>query len=365
VQARLVLALVALSGGLCASAVHAQNVAPTVPTSPVPAGEVRDAQARFGALRASPSSDVVLERESATLRCERAPDAFLSCAIEARWTLRSPRDQRVSLYASAVGVTEVRLAADDLVSDAPSLQPLELPLVADEPREVVLSGRARLRAAEGMMDALTARHIVLGTPLSGPHATVLFTRAVERTFARAPAAVELHSETPPGFTVRALDRPTDAAGTVTLDAAALATRANVPFRIDEEGGFPVRHGGPVLGLGGTFDRGFRGRLGYELGLGELVIVSVSADSDFATDVVLGAVVEVATPSFGFPPSLSAGVGFAYRWAVLNALPTAPRTSGGLRLEVGAVLTVLGIVATFDYFPDDAAFTSSLLGRLSL
>ncbi len=169
---------------------------------------------------------------------------------------------------------------------------------------------------------------------------------------------------PEAFTLRALDTPPGPDDVITLSQSQLETRANVPLRIAQEGGFPVRHGGPFVGLGGTFDRGFRGRLGYELGFGELVVLSVAVDSDFIDWVVVGALLELATPSFVFPPSLSAGVGFAYRMAVSNALDL-PRTSAGLRLEVGAVFAVVGITASFDYFPDDAAFTSSLLGRLSI
>jgi hypothetical protein len=37
----------------------------------------------------------------------------------------------------------------------------------------------------------------------------------------------------------------------------------------------------------------------------------------------------------------------------------------LRLEASAVLAVLGVVASFDYFPDDGGFTVSLLGRVSI
>lgn len=369
VHARLLLAATLLVGLLAETRAHAQVASQgggrQVPTSPVPAGEVRDAQARFGALRASPSaSDVAVEAERLTVRCEAASDQLARCDLEIRWTLRASTDRTVALHASAVALEGVLLASEDRSTDTPSLQPLEVPLVADVPREVVLRGRASLRGTEGTMDGITARHMVLATPLTGPHANVLFTRAVERTFARVPATVTVEGTVPDGFSLRALDVPVGGGEPVELATAQLGGRANVPLRLEREGGFFLRHGGPFLGLGGTFDRGFRGRLGYELGLGELVIVSVAVDSDFSELVTLGAVVELATPSWFFPPSVFAGIGYAHRWAIRNG-SSLPRSSGGLRLEVGAVLAVVGIVGSFDYFPDDGGFTASLLGRVSL
>lgn len=337
-----------------------------VPSSPIPAGEVRDAQARFGALRATPSADIAVVGESVVLRCEDAADALATCTIEAHWTLRAPRDQTTQLYASVVGVEDALLAAGEASTDAPALAPLELSLTAEAPIEVVLTGRTRLRSSGGSTDAIDARHLVLATPREGPHANVLYTRAVARTFASTPAEVTLavHFTGERSFTARAFDTPLGEAAT-SVGGTLLGERANIPLRIQREGGFILRHGGPYLGLGGTFDRGFRGRLGYELGIDELVLVSVAVDSDFTDSVVLGALVEVATPSFVVPPSLSAGVGFVQRFR-LGVLPAgvAP-TSSGLRLEAGAVFAVVGIVASFDYFPDDGAFTISLLGRVSI
>jgi hypothetical protein len=336
------------------------------PSSPIPAGEVRDAQARFGALRAAPSADIAVVSEAVLVRCEEALDALASCSIEARWTLRAPREQTTQLYASVVGVTDALLTAGELSTDAPSLSPLSLTLAADTPVEVVLTGRMRLRGSGGSTDAIDARHLVLATPREGPHANVLFTRALARTFAAVPEALTMSVAFAgtASFSARAFDTPLTEAATI-VGGPQLGERANVPLRIQRAGGFILRHGGPYLGLGGTFDRGFRGRLGYEVGIDELVLVSVAVDSDFTDSVVLAALVEIATPSFVVPPSLSAGVGFVQRFRLVVTPAGVPPTSSGLRLEAGAVFAVVGIVASFDYFPDDGAFTISLLGRVSI
>ncbi|MFO0711984.1 MAG: hypothetical protein U0353_19175 [Sandaracinus sp.] len=361
------LALVLASSVLLCSVASAQSSqGGSVPLSPVPAGETRDAQARFGALRASPSGDVVVTAEHVSLSCGESPGALATCNVEVRWTLSSPHAQTIQLYASSVGVEEALLRAGDVSSDAPSLAPLAVTAEAATPIEVVLTGHFSVRSASGTTDALDARHLVLATPREGPHANVLFTRAVARTFAAVPPSPTLEArftDTSAPFTASALDTPL-ADTPITLDPTRVGERANVTIRLGREGGYPLRHGGPFLALGGTFDRGVRGRLGYEVGIDELVVVSVAADTDFENAVIVGALVEVATPSFIVPPSLSAGVGFAYRVRT-NAASSLPASSAGLRLELGAVFAVVGIIASFDYFPDDAAFTSSLLGRLSI
>jgi len=339
---------------------------PSVPSSPIPAGETRDAQARFGALRASPSSsELAVTGETVSFRCEEAPDALAVCDIDVRWTLTSPSALDTSLYASVVGVESPLLTVGERSTDAPSVVPLSLHVEPETPLEVALTGRIRVRHSQSMSDSLDARHMLLATPRQGPHANVLYTRAVARTFASTPASFDVRLQLPENFAGSVLDTPTQTDGNLTVPAPALENRANVPVRIERRGGFPLRHGGPFIGLGGTFDRGFRGRLGYELGIDELVIVSVAVDSDFTDAVIVGALLEVATPSLIFPPSISAGVGFAYRQRLSVTPAGVPSSSVGLRLEVGAVFAVIGIIASFDYFPDDSAFTSSLLGRLSI
>lgn len=340
------------------STLFAQQAA-SMPESPREPTEIVDAQARFGALRASPSvSDVHVASEAVSMQCEHEVESFMACEMVATWTLTSESERTFQLYASAPGFGEVLLATGERSSDAPQLHALDVHMAAGERIEVTLRGQVHLRATEINKDALRARHPFLQSPLQGRHATIAYTRAVSRTFADAPENVQITSRVPEGHSFDVLEVDADASGAITLTPRELGARASIPFRIEEPGGFDIiRHGGPFIGIGGTFDQGFRGRLGYEIGFGEIVILGIAADADFQRTVTLGAVLEVATPSYILPPSFSVGAGFAYRLE--------PRVSAGLRLEAGAVFEVLGITASFDYFPDDAAFTSSLMGRLSI
>lgn len=348
-----------LATWLIAPAVSTAQQAASVPSSPIPETEILDAQARFGALRASPAvSDVRVDRESVSMRCEREVESFLACELIATWTLVSEGERTFQLYASAPGFGNVVLAAGDVSSDAPQLHALDMHLTQGMSVEVTLRGVLHLRATDINKDALHARHILLQSPLEGRHGTITFTRAVSRTFGHVPDDIQVTSQVPEAHSFEALDIGPDVHGSVTLTPRELGARANIPLRVEESGGFDIiRHGGPFIGIGGTFDQGFRGRLGYEIGFGEFVILAAHADADFERTVTLGAVLEFATPSYVIPPSFSVGAGFAYRLE--------PVVSAGLRLEVGAVFEVLGIVGSFDYFPDDGAFTSSLLGRLSI
>jgi len=340
------------------SASSAQQAA-SVPSSPIPETDILDAQARFGALRASPAvSDVRVERESVSMRCEREVESFLSCEMVATWTLVSRGERTFQLYASAPGFGEVLLSSGDASSDAPQLHALDMHVTQGMSVEVTLRGVVHLRATDINKDALRARHILLQSSLNGRHGTITFTRAVSRTFEHVPENIQVVSQIPAEHSLEVLDIAADSTGAITLTPRELGARANLPFRVEESGGFEIiRHGGPFIGIGGTFDQGFRGRIGYEIGFGEFVILAAHADADFERTVTLGAVLEFATPSYVIPPSFSVGAGFAYRLE--------PQVSAGLRLEVGAVFEVLGIVGSFDYFPDDGAFTSSLLGRLSI
>lgn len=355
--------LATLAGGFALatpSFVAAQSGMRAPPLSPISSEATTDAAARFGALRASPSSTVArVEEEHVGLACTPEPGGFLRCTLEARWRLTSSADTELNLYASAASLGEVHFVSGDVDSDAPSLHPLHVTIAAGAHVDVVLRGAALVPASSHQRDPLLARHLALATPLEGPHGTVLFVRAIAHTFADptddAPrAGVSVDAELPAAHHLETLD----ASGThVELGRDALGERASLALRIEREDDHFFRHGGPFLGLGATIDRNVRVRLGYELGLGELVLAQVAIDTDFQELFEAAALVEVATPSFLIPPSLGAGAGFVFRGA--------PRTSAGLRLEASAVFAVVGVVASFDYFPDDGAFATSILGRLSI
>jgi hypothetical protein len=119
----------------------------------------------------------------------------------------------------------------------------------------------------------------------------------------------------------------------------------------------LRHGGPFIALGGTFDRGFRGRVGYELGIGELVLLEVALDSDFQQQVVIAPLIEIASYSLLLLPSLSLGAGVP--------IQVAPDVRAGVRFEASATFYSLAFVASIDVWPVDGSWQLSLLGRAGL
>lgn len=338
----------------------------SVPASPAALPDVEGASARFGALRASPGSEMLrVTAETVSVRCEPAAGLVASCEFMVRWSLVSSAPVETSLYATVDGVEEPLLTAGEATSDAPSLAPLRVRAQADELVEVSLRGRVHVRARSETTDAIVARHPWLATPRPDQLGRVVFTRAVGRTFAAVPDAVSMSIVTTGELAASVLGRRPTPDGTIELDRSALASRTHIAVEVSTPRGFSVRHGGPFLGLGGAFDHGFRARLGYELGLDDVTVLSVAVDSDFADVLVVAALLELASPSFIVPPSVSVGIGPAVRQRLRPSPSGGAETSGVFRLEIGAVFVVVGVVVSFDYVPDDASFTTSLLGRLSI
>ncbi len=323
------------------------------------------ASARVGALRAVPSVDAEVVDERLEADC-RPSGSGVECEVRARWTLLSETDRVVRLYASAEGTTRQRLQAGEASSDAPGSDPITAGLRAGEPLEVTLEAIVRIGERTRSNDAIDGRHLLMATSRGGGAPTIVFTRALARTFARVPATLTAQvGAASQRLRARALGVELGARPT-TIDAERLGERASFAVELErtDVGEVILRNGGPLIGLGATIEGRFRGRLGYELGLGELVLVGVALDTDFAELVTVGAVVEVAAPYSLLPLSPGVGAGFAYRVRV-GGDPTRPAQSGGLRLEATLALPVIGVVGSFDYFPDDGAFTASVLGRLSI
>ena len=116
------------------------------------------------------------------------------------------------------------------------------------------------------------------------------------------------------------------------------------------------NGGPYIELGGTFDTGFRARVGYEVGLRTWLLTSLAVGSDLDEDVIVTPLVEAASPSVVFVPSFGIGLGAPVR--------VLPDTAVGIRLQLVATW-LLGFVTTFDYWPSDDVWRTTLSARIGI
>ena len=131
-----------------------------------------------------------------------------------------------------------------------------------------------------------------------------------------------------------------------------ATSVSIALRYDQI----LRWGGPFIAVGGTRDEGITLRGGYEFGLGNFVLNSVSVESDFDERLTAGAVVEGALPTFMFVPSVGLGAG--------TVVDIRPRARVGTRLQVSTSLFAT-FVGLFDYFPSDRDWRISLMAQVGL
>lgn len=128
---------------------------------------------------------------------------------------------------------------------------------------------------------------------------------------------------------------------------------------------PIQHGGPVLALGTRLnlsdedDSRFLLRGAYELAVAGHFIGSVSFETDFDS-IYESLVLEAASPEIlVIIPSFAAGVGVVARQLGNRDADAA------LRLRLGVNFIAIGVTADFDYWPAIGAWTSMIVGRISL
>lgn len=342
---------------------------------PIGALEVAEAQTpRIGALRAESSVQLEIARERVDLECEEHGERDLNCRVRLEWILHNggaeivqPR-LRMSWDGEPQGVV---VKADDavLANEIPRLRPIALVVAPGE--DVVLSieatqplrdylGSGGHRDAVDAIDGLFARHPLLAMRWELRKLGLVWTRASALSFTRVGPTV-FEFALPTDWQTRFdSDAPIRRTGTEAVYEPSDERVAQISFGLELSKGIHtdlVRHGGPHLALGGTFDQGFRGRIGYDMGLGEWMILSLSGDTDFAHQGVIAPLVEVASNSLGPLPSAALGVG--------APIQVAPYVLGGIRVEVSLTFIVIGVVATLDYWPQESRAQLSILGRLSL
>lgn len=337
---------------------------------------------RVGALRSNAHTPLALEREEVELDCPTAPtaDGAMECVIRVRYTLSNPEleARSVALHFTVENISGFVVGdqGTEGTSDAPVLSSRQFPFGPEATRVIELSGEADLvRIAEGgaaSRDAISARHPLLATSLRVEERGFIYSRAVTRHFVSAPEDYFVRARLPEGY---ALDASGEGASRVveeSVDGWSVVRvhrpeeDADLHFRVvvHRGGDLPVlRNGGPFIALGGVslspgpLPNLFWGRLGYEVGFLDWLIVSVSAESNFSDRFGLGVMIEAASPSFGIPPSFSVGAGAAIR--------ILPEATAGVRLAAGLTVLSVGFEALFDYYPVDNGFTITLLGRAGL
>lgn len=342
---------------------------------------------RLGYLRASDPTGLAIAREDVDVTCRPAETTEVRCAVEARWDLRndgeSPRspDLLLSWTGEAENV-EVRVAEAVLARHVPTSRSVRVLVPAGGSVRVVLRAEQAAMRYEGhrpggvgasplpAIDALSARHPLLAQGWRIERRGIVWARpspvhwtSVGPTTMRIRAPsdwdVSVHAERPLD------DRAQDGARVLVWTPGEADATSPEVVGVELARGVhaePIRHGGPFLAVGGTVDRGFWGRLGYEIGLGEWFLLSVAADTDFESSVILAPLLEVASYGLAIVPSFSFGVGLPVQ--IWQQAPLA-----GLRLEASATFYAFAFVASVDYFPDvgmgrDAAHVR-LLARVGL
>ncbi|MDQ3030852.1 MAG: hypothetical protein M3Y87_00410 [Myxococcota bacterium] len=334
---------------------------------------------RTGSLRAASTTRVELAREHVALACDPVagtPDE-LDCALHVRWELRNSTEEALTanILLTWPHETAAQLTvAGAAIAELPTLRPVTVIVAPGASTNVEL--RATLRLAWNFvggngipgplesLDALHARHPLLSQGWQTVRRGFVWVRPDDLRFAsvgRTTARVRLPDGWYGGGDLRDSGEREGGARIYTYESPEETPGRYVALELSRGNRDFLRHGGPFLALGGTIDAGFRGRLGYEIGIEEFVLVSIAIESDFDRQVIVTPQVEVASWGMVLIPSLSLGVGVPIR--VTNDV-LYPSTAG-LRIEASATFFAVAFVATLDVWPNDGTYQLTLLGRIGL
>ncbi|UJR86332.1 hypothetical protein [Sandaracinus amylolyticus] len=331
---------------------------------------------RTGSLRAANTTQVAVAREEVELDCTvtGSPDE-LECALHVTWTLENASQdaQTPQIVLTWPHEEEARVTvAGAEIAELPTIRPLTVVVAPASTTTVELratltldwnyvAGESGIPGPLESLDPLYARHPLLAQPWVKVRRGFVWVRPDDLRFASI-GPTEVRVRVPEGWHPGADLRSSDEAHLLTYRSP----RENAPRRIGLEltrgsrGDF-FRHGGPFLAFGGTIDAGFRGRVGYEIGLDEFVLVSVALDTDFEEQVIITPQVELASWGMVLIPSVSLGLGVPVRVTSTEDHPS----TVGLRIESSATFYAVAFVASLDVWPSEGDFALSLLGRIGL
>jgi hypothetical protein len=341
---------------------------------------------RTGSLRAAAMTRIEVAREHVALDCDQpdAPDE-LECALHVTWELRNPTEEALTadVLVTWPHESEAHLTiASAPIGALPTLRPVTVIVAPGASTLVELRATLRLdwpfvggngiRGPLESMDPLHARHPLLSQAWQSVRRGFVWVRPDDLRFASVgpttarvslPAgwhgtgALHDSGERDGSARIFTYESPTENPGRYVSLETSRGSRGEI-----------LRHGGPFIALGGTIDAGFRGRIGYEIGIDEFVLVSVAVDSDFDRQVIVTPQLEVASWGMVLIPSLSLGLGVPIRVTDSPSRGAGDRaypSTVGLRIESSATFYSIAFVATLDIWPVDGTYQLSLLGRIGL
>lgn len=347
--------------------------------------------ARLGAPGTTGPNPLRVEHERLSFTCTEKGGAPV-CAFEARYTVTNPHRARHEVAAAFLGVRTRHVAVaidgaepsgqptaaemDAIVASAeaasardgsPSMRGSRAEgvdrwgfVLVAEPgarHEIVVTGEIlpgrRFIPSGYMMRAVNARHLLFGSRT--PERSVFdleYLVAPLRTWKGDPRIdvrithpsrwkLSIGGGADPERWARA------SGGSTTVVTARLASR-EAPPALDLEIEPPARlfaHGGPLLGIGGSFGPGGprpRGRIGYEIAAPRWLLYSLTADTNFRDRFIVTPMVEAASPAILVVPSSGLGIG--------APVQISPDPRAGVRIQADAQFYPIGIAASVDVYP---------------
>lgn len=306
---------------------------------------------------------------SVEVRCteETLVETSARCEVRAHFVLEALEPVEVTAPAvSGVTAVSLRIGGRELLSDTHPSEGGRQALGLGEVVEVDLSFVVALHTETTfgeeplLLTPVRARHLIFGEATSMRHAG----DALYGIFVEGPS---LHF-TDGVAVVRETGAVGLSVGGQAVDSGTYEV-AHAGYALSLEGsvssGPILENGGPVLGLGGRFDLyrpdegRFLLRVGYELGLADYVVASLSFETDFDS-IMESVVIEVGSPeALILLPSISAGIGIVARQLGNRDADAA------LRLRLGYQVTAIGLGVDFDYWPAFSDWTASFVVRLSV
>lgn len=299
------------------------------------------------------ASDAAVTRERLLVTCEPLAGGALDCHATATLTLRNPTPMPLRLQLGPDVEVQGGAAPDGVLALEPGQEVT-----------AVTRGGGRvgpLSFFQWVMSATHARHPYFGRPREAGYQQPFFYYRTEPADWSSVPDLEVEVRWRGAASIEG------DGWVVTREGGERVARKTVAPAVDERGvariafetppvGLPVPMGVHV-GIGRVERDRFLMRFGFEIEIHPIAFVAATVDTTFGELNAVATTLHVALPEILVLPSLGLGVG-----PVLRA---APDLAGALRVALDAVVFGVGFDASFDYYPKDGAFTTSLMARFGL